>query len=660
MREAYEREYERYLVRMFLERHPEATAKFLDSNRAPSLPVETRLLATLALDPKASAPRVAALLPQLTRPPGQEELLRLAQFPDEPGVGEALKAVLANPATSAGALESLLAVKTRLDAKKLAPVLGDIAATLLGSKEPAMLDLGIRLTSAFQLGSAEPALAAAVQAGLKEERDLIKGTPADRISLTLTPSATQALKALRVMRGDQVELFDRLARFGVSPEVREEALRALASARSPKALEALLKLWPNLDGRARRSTLELLVSTKPGANAVVAALASGSIAKTDLDGPILDKLQAVLGTENPELTKLVDSLGLLFRPVLALDGSEAAWTQTDVTLDGPCTIEGWVKLDPQGRKIGNVDGLAGAPGQLDLNFYNAQPRVYVFPPLADVVVAKKPFTPGLWTHLAATRDAAGLWKIYIDGELDNAGTKRAPGKIENVRISWTSSKGGTQGAISEFRLWSLERTADEIRAASDRSVPAGAPGLLFTSAAGNWGKLQAGAKIVKTTDYPPILTPDEATVLDAKYTKYRALANLPGDIARGQQAAAVCQACHLMGPVGGNIGPNLSGIGAMGTESILRNVLQPNAAMENGYRIYRVELKNGDLIDALYVSEDKDAIVIRQPGLGDRRVPRAEIRDTKYLRRSLMPEGLIEAFTPQQVSDLFAYLRTLK
>ncbi|HEV7402277.1 MAG TPA: PVC-type heme-binding CxxCH protein [Chthoniobacteraceae bacterium] len=659
--EAYDREFERYLVRKYLELQPSDVAKFLDSPEAAArLTEESRLLATLALDPKASASRVAALLPKLQRPPGQEELLRLAQFPEEPGVGDALKAVLANPATSTGALDSLLAMKTRLDAAKLAPLLGDIARSLLASADAAALDRGIRLTSAFQLGSAEPALAAAVQAGLTEERDVIKGTPMDRISITLTPPATQALKALREMRGEQVDLFNRLARFGVNPEVREEALRALASARSPKAVDALLKLWPHLDGPQRRAALELLVSTKPGANAAVAALGAGQIEKTDLDGPILDKLQAVLGTENPELTRLVDSLGALFRPVLALDGSEAAWTQTAVTLEGPCTIEGWVRLDPQGRKINNNDGLGGAPGRLDLNFFGERPRVYAYPPLGDVVIAKKPFTPGLWTHLAATRDAAGLWKIYIDGELDNTATKAAPGKIENLRIGWTSARGGTQGAISEFRLWNRERTADEIRAASDRGVPSGTADLLFTSAAGDWGKLQAGAKIVKTTDYPPILSGDEAAVLDAKYTKFRALANQPGDAARGKAAAALCQACHLMGPVGGNIGPNLSGVGAMGTEAILRNILQPNAAMENGYRIYRVELKNGDLVDALFVSEDKDAVVIRQPGTGDRRLPRAEIRDTKYLRRSLMPEGLLETFTPEQVSDLFAYLRTLK
>ena len=82
--------------------------------------------------------------------------------------------------------------------------------------------------------------------------------------------------------------------------------------------------------------------------------------------------------------------------------------------------------------------------------------------------------------------------------------------------------------------------------------------------------------------------------------------------------------------------------------------------MENGYRIYRVELNGGDLIDALFVSEDKDAVVIRMPGADDRRIGKAEIRGAKYLRRSLMPEGLLDAMTPAQVSDLFAWLLSLR
>jgi putative heme-binding domain-containing protein len=119
-------------------------------------------------------------------------------------------------------------------------------------------------------------------------------------------------------------------------------------------------------------------------------------------------------------------------------------------------------------------------------------------------------------------------------------------------------------------------------------------------------------------------------------------------------------ACHQIGSAGGQIGPNLSGAGAMGLEAVLRNILTPNAAMEPGYRIFRVEMKNGDLIDAFFVSEDKDATIIRQAGLPDRRVPKAEIRSTKYIRRSLMPEGLLDALQDQQVADLLAYLMTLK
>ena len=98
----------------------------------------------------------------------------------------------------------------------------------------------------------------------------------------------------------------------------------------------------------------------------------------------------------------------------------------------------------------------------------------------------------------------------------------------------------------------------------------------------------------------------------------------------------------------------------MGDEAILRNILTPNAAMEAGYRIYRVELRSGDLVDAFFVSEDKDAVVVRQPGAPDRRIAKTEIRSTKYLRRSLMPEGLLDAMTPEQVSDLFAFLGSMR
>ena len=355
-----------------------------------------------------------------------------------------------------------------------------------------------------------------------------------------------------------------------------------------------------------------------------------------------------------------DRLGTLFRPVLSLDGSDNAWSQTNVTLDGPCTIEAWVRLDPEKRKISNADGIAGAPGQLDFNFAGETPRIYVFPPLGDVAVAKKPITPGLWTHIAAARDATGIWRIYMDGELSVTGTEPGPNRIENVRIAWTSAKGGTRGAVSEVRFWNRERTADEIRAASDRGVRADTPGLVFSSSSGDWGRLQPGAKVIKTSDFPPILTADEAAALDAKFSKYRALANQPGDAVRGKQVAALCMSCHLINGAGGNIGPNISGAGAMGREALLRRLITPNASMESAYHVFRVTMRDGGIREGFFVRDEKEAVILRSPGADDQRIARRDIAGTKFLRRGMMPEGLLDAMTSQQVSDLFAYLMTLK
>ena len=86
-----------------------------------------------------------------------------------------------------------------------------------------------------------------------------------------------------------------------------------------------------------------------------------------------------------------------FRPVLTLDGSDDAWTETGLTLDGAFTVETWVRLAPG---IGNEDGILGAPGQLDINFYDAKLRVWVGGAVHDAIIAKKPITPDLWTHVA--------------------------------------------------------------------------------------------------------------------------------------------------------------------------------------------------------------------------------------------------------------------
>jgi hypothetical protein len=52
--------------------------------------------------------------------------------------------------------------------------------------------------------------------------------------------------------------------------------------------------------------------------------------------------------------------------------------------------------------------------------------------------------------------------------------------------------------------------------------------------------------------------------------------------------------------------------------------------------------------------------VLRRQNAEDLRVPQADVRRARFTKMSMMPEGLLEAMKPADVTDLFAYLRTLK
>jgi putative heme-binding domain-containing protein len=173
--------------------------------------------------------------------------------------------------------------------------------------------------------------------------------------------------------------------------------------------------------------------------------------------------------------------------------------------------------------------------------------------------------------------------------------------------------------------------------------------------------LKGAARAEVTDDAPVLLTAKAADLQAETFARFRALAQRAGNAEQGKLTfTTLCLACHQQGGKGGQIAPPLDGIGNTGVEALLRNILTPSAAMESAYRTYRVVLKDGTVQDGFLASETPDAVVLRMPGAEDRRIARSEIRATSYLNRSLMPEGLLEAMPPEQVSDLFSYLQTLR
>jgi putative heme-binding domain-containing protein len=373
----------------------------------------------------------------------------------------------------------------------------------------------------------------------------------------------------------------------------------------------------------------------------------------------VERLRVLLPLDG-SIAALWKDLGGDAKRALRLSGGKQDFVETRLTLDGPFTVECWAKLDPN---IGNQDGILGAPGQLDMNFYNSQFRVWVNG-LQNIVVAKKKTTPGAWTHYAVTRDAQGVFRIYLNGELDATSAEQSRNAFTGLDLGRTIPvKGGTAGWFAEYRVWNVVRSAKDIRENFDRTFQGEAkPETLVHHFSGaNWGKLSGAARTEPVDDLPTLLTGAEATMQAEKFAKFRTLAGARGNPDHGRALfTSVCLTCHQLAGQGGQIAPALDGVGITGVEALLRNILTPNAAMEGGYRKYRVETRDGELVEGLLVSEDATSILLRQPNMPDQRIPRANLKRSGFLTMSMMPEGLLEGMQPEQVSDLFAYLKSLK
>ncbi len=650
--EKYEREFERYLARWAMEANPQSTAALLASSEGKALPLENRVLATLALGGKESAIGLAKLVPDLKRPLDDEEVRTLAAHFGEPAVSDSLGSALANAGSRAGVLRALLNLRTSLDTTKLTPALTAAAKALLASANVPEVMLGAEVAGAFKLSGTEAELVKLLTEGIRANAGA--GEHAK-----IGPHSVIALRALRELGAGPVDVFEKIVLNARNPEVQSEALAALGASKSPDASERLVKLLPKISVVQRGAALDRLAASKPGATALMAGLKSGAVAKADVGLNTVERLRVLL-PKDESITALWKELGGDAKRALRLSGGTKDFVETKLTLDGPFTVECWAKLD---ANIGNQDAILGAPGQLSINFFNSQFRAWV-KGANDVVVAKKKTTPGAWTHYAVTRDAQGVFRIFINGELDATGTKTSTAQLTGLDVGRTTvNAGGTAGWLAEYRIWNVARSAKDIRENFDRTFQGEAKpaGLAHHFSGANWGKLSGAARTESVEDLPTLLTEAEAKVQAEKFAKFRTLAEQRGSSDHGKELfTSICLTCHQQGGKGGQIAPALDGVGNTGVEALLRNILTPSAAMEGGYRKYRVETKDDELVEGLLVSEDASSIVLRQPNVPDQRIPRANVKRSAFLNLSIMPEGLLESMKPEQVSDLFAYLKSLK
>jgi putative membrane-bound dehydrogenase-like protein len=132
---------------------------------------------------------------------------------------------------------------------------------------------------------------------------------------------------------------------------------------------------------------------------------------------------------------------------------------------------------------------------------------------------------------------------------------------------------------------------------------------------------------------------------------------LRGDNQRGKAVFQQrCQSCHRLGNDGFAVGPDLAGARSGGKEKLLVNILDPNREVPPNYFGYIVDTREGDSYTGLVVNETAGSVTVRQPLGIEVVVARSQIAKMEASRLSLMPEGLEEGLSSQDLADLADFI----
>jgi putative heme-binding domain-containing protein len=124
--------------------------------------------------------------------------------------------------------------------------------------------------------------------------------------------------------------------------------------------------------------------------------------------------------------------------------------------------------------------------------------------------------------------------------------------------------------------------------------------------------------------------------------------------------AATCVSCHRMNGVGNEFGPDLTKIDPKNKPAdILRDILEPSWRINEKYQAFLLELKSGKTLTGLILAETPTALkVIENPLVKAEpiEIRKADIEEKKALPTSVMPKGLLDKLTREEILDLLSYI----
>jgi putative membrane-bound dehydrogenase-like protein len=143
------------------------------------------------------------------------------------------------------------------------------------------------------------------------------------------------------------------------------------------------------------------------------------------------------------------------------------------------------------------------------------------------------------------------------------------------------------------------------------------------------------------------------------------LVKLKGDAAKGrtifERVESSCITCHRVDDKGVDFGPALSEIGGkLPKEAIFDAIINPNAGLSMGFETTQLTFKDGGMALGIIRSETGDDVVLALPGGAAQKFAKNAIKQREKLTTSMMPSGLNQALTQEDLVNLVEYLSTLK
>jgi len=138
-----------------------------------------------------------------------------------------------------------------------------------------------------------------------------------------------------------------------------------------------------------------------------------------------------------------------------------------------------------------------------------------------------------------------------------------------------------------------------------------------------------------------------------------------GDAKAGREVflgkKAGCTACHTVAGQGGKVGPDLSKIGSIrASRDLLEAIVFPSATFARGFEPFLIRTKDGSIHDGLISRETPDAIYLFTSERIEKRIPRSSVDVLQQSKVSIMPQGLDNQISRDELRDLIAFLSSLR